>query len=1234
MHLNSIFSMHNILKEQISKYLGETHELTLELQAFLNAVNTEYIKATNEKERLESLKKQEALNKLNSFRGAIEEATMVVHLDPKGKLIFVNKNFCDLSGYASEEICGKRITDILSLYNTQKIKKIVQQLQKGASWKGELSFIGRYNQKIWLQSTVVTVKDYNGNLEGYMAILNDITARKIFEEEIVNSEKKYKHVVNSIKEIIFQTDISGDWTFLNKAWTEITEYNVLESVGLNHIDFVHEEDKKRVAECFQMLIAEKNEISYCILRIKTKTGNYKTCDLFARTIHDENSQLIGITGTINDVTEKRRNEELLTKSYAFQRAILDSAKQAIISTDHNGIIRTFNLGAEQILGYSQEKLINQKNIDILFDPEIIKKHQHLHPENTEKNTNVWFTGLLHESTGDSAEEREQLFISEDRKIIPVMLSLTAIRDHLGEVSGYLFIANDVTQRKKAETENYKLNKILEETPDYVVYYDLDNRPLYSNKAYKEIRFDKKEEETKQPLHPAWAEIIIRKKAIPFAMDNGSWKGETAILNKEGVEIPVLQLIIIHKDENGVPVFRSSVMRDITQRKQYEHRLLQSEKRNRDLINYSQGVISTHDLEGKILSINPAGFELIGHSLEEMVGYPITQFMERENREKFAIQYLQSFGKGKTAEGVLALMHKDGSKIQLLYKNYKVSEPNGETYIIAFAQDITERLQAENELKSAKNVAEESSKAKEMFLANMSHEIRTPMNGIVGLTNLLLKSPLNEKQNQYAISVKQSAENLLVIINDILDFSKIQAGKLEINKVPFDLSNFLYNIRQTFQLEAQKKGISLITTLDDNVHPIVAGDQVRLNQILGNLISNAIKFTTRGNVTITIKRISNKEHATRIQFKISDTGIGIAEDKLKKVFQSFTQANADTSRKYGGTGLGLSIVKNLIELMGSQIKVKSSIGKGSEFCFELNLEKAEKVSLQTIDNSEVNLTGKLNNIRILLAEDNKVNQLFAHELLTDWGVQLDIVDNGSIALDQLRKTKYDLVLMDIQMPIMSGLDATYIIRNKFPESVKNIPIIAMTANAMKGDDEKFLKAGMNDVVFKPFESLELFNKISKQIIRNRPVEIVEGAIHIESSNDKTEQQVEYLRFKYASLDVLSSFSRGKSSFILKMLNVIIETVPFAIKELEKSIFSNDWQQVNKLSHKLIPNMNMMGNIQLELEMKWIEDHALQLRHQTKIREKWNEIKPLIQLVLEELIIAKNHYNELEVTIGRI
>ena len=334
--------MHNILKEQITKHLGESHELTLELQAFLAAVNTEYIKATNEKEKLESLKKQEALNKFNSFRGAIEEATMVVHLDPKGKLIFVNKNFCDLSGFGSEEICGRSINDILSLYHSQKIEKIVQQLQKGSSWKGELSFIGRYNQKIWLHSTVVTVKDLNGNLEGYMAILNDITARKIFEEEIVNSENKYKHVVNSIKEIIFQIDISGDWTFLNKAWTEITEYNIIESVGLNYIDFIHSEDKIGVTECFQLLISGKIEINSCAIRIKTKSGNYKTCDVFARTIHDENGQIIGITGTINDVTEKRRNEALLIKSYAFQRAILDSAKQAIISTDQDGIIRTFN----------------------------------------------------------------------------------------------------------------------------------------------------------------------------------------------------------------------------------------------------------------------------------------------------------------------------------------------------------------------------------------------------------------------------------------------------------------------------------------------------------------------------------------------------------------------------------------------------------------------------------------------------------------------------------------------------------------------------------------------------------------------------------------------------------------------------------------------------------------------------------------------------------------------------
>ncbi|MBK9319450.1 MAG: PAS domain S-box protein [Bacteroidetes bacterium] len=267
---------------------------------------------------------------------------------------------------------------------------------------------------------------------------------------------------------------------------------------------------------------------------------------------------------------------------------------------------------------------------------------------------------------------------------------------------------------------------------------------------------------------------------------------------------------------GNPIFRSSISRDITHRKIYEHKLLQSEKRNRDLVNYSQAIICTHNMQGELLSINPSGTNLLEYSMEELIGINISSLMPAEFRPLFIDQYLNSFHTGKVAEGILYLVSKSGKRISLLYKNYKVVEPGEESYVIGFAQDVTERLIAEAELKTAKLIAEESARAKELFLANMSHEIRTPMNGIVGLTNLLIKTSLNDKQKEYAGSVKQNAENLLVVINDILDFSKIQAGKLEIVKEPFEIGSLLYNIRQNFKEEAQRKQLELVTILDDKL----------------------------------------------------------------------------------------------------------------------------------------------------------------------------------------------------------------------------------------------------------------------------------------------------------------------------------------------------------------------------------------------------------------------------------
>lgn len=1207
--------MHKLLRRQLEKYFNASIPDIPGFEAFIYAVNQSYLEDEKRLKNLEhviEVSSDEAKTEVENIRFAIEEASLVAVIGRNGKISSVNKNLQKLTGLQAEDFISKTALEIAGVEQEEIILRAIRRATDGNIWQGELYVKTRKGNKIWLNGTVTPLKDSHGTITRYLAILHDITARKLFEDEIISSEKKYRSVLNSVHDIIFQADSDLEFTFLNSAWKDITGFQLEDGLGSRVVDLICTEDLPVFNKLLKGIQSMDILSGTTIFRIKTLNREYKWVDFNLKANFNSNDTVSSFSGTIRDVTESRRNEELLARSNAFQRTLLDAARQAIIATDKKGIIKTFNKGAEKLTGLLAEDVIGISSVlGLLLLDKVLSGEEPL------KNL------ILHQSEHRNNEIECQLKTTYDKNL-DVSLSLSEIFDDKADNAGFLLIINDISSRKEAETEIRKLSTIIEESPDYVSYYDMNGEMIYANKAYKEIRYQQ-ERECSYELYPAWAELIIRRKAIPFAMQHGSWKGETAILDISGKEIPVHQLIIIHRDEEGKALFRSSVMRDITQRKQYEYKLLQSEKRNRDLINYSQAIIATHDLYGKILSINPAGCNLLEYSLEEMVDRNIMEFMPASHRELFQSEYLQLFRTSKTAEGILYLLSKNGRQLSLLYKNYKVDEPGEESYIIGFAQDITHRLQAETELKIAKQTAEESAKTKELFLANMSHEIRTPMNGIVGLTNLLLKSPLNEKQKEYASSVKQSAENLLVIINDILDFSKIQAGKFEIVKKPFDLSNLFYNLTQAFKLDAQRKNLDLNTSIDDNIKPILNGDEIRLNQILSNLISNALKFTEHGKISLSVRLLNQTTEAYRLRFSVKDSGIGIAPEKADKIFNSFTQANSDTSRKYGGTGLGLTIVKNMLELMGSKIRVASVPGEGSDFFFDLNLEKATKLQ-EDLQSNDEDYTGKLHGLRILMAEDNKVNQLFASELIQDWGASLDIADNGKLAVEMAKRNEYDLILMDIQMPEMSGIDATHYIRNEFKSPKKDIVIIAMTANAMKGNEEQYGKAGMNDVIFKPYESAELFHKIKKfttPAIKNLP------PAKIRTENiPPTPIKKEELVLKHTSMHVLTAFSRGKDSFIIKMLTVLLESVPVTASELNNAIQNNDWGHVNKAAHKLIPNMNMMGNPGLEKGMKWIEDQSNTPEYRPEIQKVWPSIAQELELSIKDLELALKFYQTRE------
>jgi PAS domain S-box-containing protein len=884
-------------------------------------------------------------------------------------ILYVSTNVSQVLGYTSVELTKEGFS-YNSLVSSEDEANLSDKILTATSNRtnqivSEYRIKHKNNNWIWVEERTFIKRNDDGEITFFEGIVTDITARKLAENKLLDSELRYELAVKSTA--------AGVWEWINIeegiVWWSAKYYELLgykdQEIKASYeafLEMLHPDDMPRFEETIKKH-AEDNEPYMIEYRIRTKNGDYKWFLASGQTSRDSNGKPLKMVGSIIDIHHKKINEELLIAREENFRTFIEAAKDLFFQTNPEGYFTYSNQAGIDLMGYTLEELKQHRYLEFVredYQEQVIDFYT---KQREEKIKLTYFELPV------LTKDKRTVWLGQNAQLI--------FKD--GVYTGSHVVARDITSFKQIQQEKalaeFKLkeqfatqNAVLESTSESI--FALDTNFCYT--AY----------------NSAHARLVKQIYNIDISIGN-------TLLNHPNVK---------------------------------------------------------YDQDKEIANLKRA---LAG--------------------ERFTIEEQY----GTKDKGVF---------VQISY-NPIINEHGDVTGVAVFSQDISDKKLNELALLKAKDDAIRAASAKSDFLSNMSHEIRTPMNAIVGITELLMQKIEQPQNIEYLQSIKYSADNLLFIINDILDFSKIEAGKITLEKIPFNLIELLQELKKSFLHQAKEKGINLLLELDKNIPAFIIGDSHRLNQILVNLIGNAIKFTPKGSISINVKtKVENTDTCT-FEFSITDTGIGISKDKQNSIFESFNQAYTDTSRKFGGTGLGLAITKNLIELQGGKIWLVSDIGKGSTFYFELTFNKSHfepnatpaiKIPQPPIITSNI-ANRSLDGARILLVEDNSMNQFLATQILKKWNAEVHLAETGTEALTMLKNNSFDLVLMDLQMPEMSGYEATTYIREG-NNGIRNtkIPIIALTADAFEETKTRVLQTGMNDFITKPFKQDELFTKIVKHL----------------------------------------------------------------------------------------------------------------------------------------------------------
>ncbi|MDP2089341.1 MAG: PAS domain S-box protein [Flavobacteriaceae bacterium] len=877
--------------------------------------------------------------------------------------------------------------------------------------------------------------------------------------------------------------------------------------------------------------------------------------------------------------------------------LIENSNDFIYTINADGFITYANNKLLDTLGVSVQEILNTHYIDFVHQDYKDYVLNFYNNQLKHKKENTYLEFILVNKKG------EELWIGQEVKTIFTNALFSC----------YYVIGRDINKAKVKQLKYVKLvqtlSSLFKNIDAGILLIDENGKIVYANQRYLNI-FD-----IHTPLNQylgVTANELTQESSVHFENPSHNLSRVFTLLNERKLvrkeEVKFKNGNIYERDY--IPIFETGVYKghfwmyyNVTTEKQ-----LTAELNNYKYALDQSSIVVIADKDGIITNVNDKFCDISKYTKEELVVNKMSLINSSYHSDEFFENLWDTIKSGKVLRTEIRNKTKKGDYYWVDSTVIPfVDENNIPFQYVAIQSDITSKKEFEDQLVHAKQDAENSLKIKEEFISNMSHEIRTPMNALIGFTDLLLETELSAEQREHLVTIKNSEKLLLTLINDILDLAKLESGKIYLESIPFNIHDTLHEVVKLLRVNAEDKKIELELFINSKVPQMIIGDTTRIQQIMLNTVGNAIKFTEKGEVSIYVKSIVSNHREVTITFEIKDTGIGIPKSKLDTIFDSFEQASNSTTRLYGGTGLGLSIVKKLVNSMQGEITVDSEVGVGSSFKIRIPFKIVENSSgiIAQIMPQKKNEELPPLNLKVLLVEDNKTNQILAHTRLSRWNCEVLIANHGQEAMELLEKHPFDVVLMDIQMPIMNGFDTTSAIRSSENTNYNQIPIIAMTAHASHKEAERAIKRGMNDYIFKPFDSEVLHKKILKYTTEAKLI------------NENSVTETAFIEEKLLDLKFLREETFNDKEIIENILNSFLDDFEDFINKCEIEIENQNWDHVYALTHKIKPSISMLSINKLIPLIAEIDYKSKNLINVAQVSDLFQECKSHVVNIKKEI-----------------